>query len=294
MKAIITVGISASGKTTWAKEQKDYTVICRDDVRRQILESVLDRPLLAGELWSKWKWKHEPEVTGIVQLQIADAAAKGKNIIIADTNLIEKYRTMLVQKLEALGYEVTMRLFQVTYEEACKRDAARRDGVGHSVIMKQWLQYQNEFGHQKYEPNESLPKAVVCDLDGTLAHMNGKRTPFEWDKVHVDDVDLVVNGILTAYKERGYEIIILSGRDGVSRDMTHQWLEDHDIEYDYLFMRQMNDNRGDDIIKPELFNKFIRHKFNVECIIDDRPKVVRQWIAMGLKTITMGNPFIEF
>ena len=32
-KMIITVGVSASGKTTWANQQEGFEIICRDTIR---------------------------------------------------------------------------------------------------------------------------------------------------------------------------------------------------------------------------------------------------------------------
>ena len=36
---------------------------------------------------------------------------------------------------------------------------------------------------------ERYPEAVICDLDGTLALLNG-RNPFDWNKIGNDKVDL--------------------------------------------------------------------------------------------------------
>lgn len=294
MKAIITVGISASGKTTWAKEQTDYRIVCRDDIRRSILEQRFGRPLAVGELWGKWKWRDEDQVTAMVQELISSYAADGQNIIIADTNLVPKYRTLTANRLTELGYEVEIKTFPITFEEAVKRDNARPDGVGHSVIMKQWMQFNAEFGYQPYEPKNDTPSAVVCDLDGTLAHMTG-RGAFEWSRVGEDSVDLIVKAILdTMVYEEGYQIILLSGRDSVCRPETMKWLDDNNINYHHLFMRAENDSRKDVEVKYELFNAHVRDNFNVRLVIDDRPQVVRLWQTMGLKTVTMGNPWIEF
>ena len=128
MKAIITVGVSASGKTTWAKQfAKEASaptwIVSRDDIRRQILESKLNKILEPGELWRKWKWKDEDEVTKIALTAIADAAFKGVDLIIADTNLNKKFRDQLIADLEHFGYDVEIKLFPVTFDEACKRDA---------------------------------------------------------------------------------------------------------------------------------------------------------------------------
>ncbi len=38
---------------------------------------------------------------------------------------------------------------------------------------------------------QKYPKAVICDLDGTLALLNG-RDPFYWNKIGVDKVNMPV------------------------------------------------------------------------------------------------------
>ena len=146
MKAILTVGVSASGKTTWAeqfvKENEWWVNINRDDIRFTIL----------GERdWSKWDWKNEKRVTTVQEQLIFDAAIEEKNIIISDTNLNKKFREQMIQKLEEKGYTVTLKMFPVSFEEAVKRDAQRANGVGYSVIAKQYDQWGEEFAEDNLE-----------------------------------------------------------------------------------------------------------------------------------------------
>lgn len=149
--------------------------------------------------WAKWNWKREKEVDKLVNQAIITAVALKQDIICSDLNLSESRRIALIAKLEGVGYEVEIKEFPVTLEEAWKRDAARENGVGHSVIAEQyqkWLKYK---GRKMYEPKKHLPKCILVDVDGTLAHMNGKRGAFEWDKVGVDDVDPTVKMIVRLY-----------------------------------------------------------------------------------------------
>ena len=41
-----------------------------------------------------------------------------------------------------------------------------------------------------------MEKAIICDLDGTIALMNGKRSPFEFLKCDQDDPNLPVIDVL--------------------------------------------------------------------------------------------------
>lgn len=59
-------------------------------------------------------------------------------------------------------------------------------------------------------------------------------------------------------------------------------------------MREAKDQRKDSIVKSEIFWRDIAPFYNVECVIDDRPQVVRMWLDLGLKVLCVGNPWIEF
>lgn len=289
MKATITIGISASGKTSWARTQ-DARVICRDDIRTKML---IDDGFDATNqnIWSRWKFAKEQEkVVTKRSWEIAGyCAGIGKDIIICDTNLNADRRAEMQERLETLGYTVEYKQFDISYEEACKRDRFRKDTVGEAVIYKQWLQLYGE----PYKAPEGAKKCVIVDIDGTLAHMGGRRGPFEWDKVHGDSCDEVVQHLVNSF-DNSYELIVMSGRDGCCYDITKQWLDDNTIYYDQLVMRAAGDMRKDYIVKRELFDKHVRGKFEVVCVIDDRPQLLRLWLSLGLKTISVGDPYIEF
>lgn len=158
MKAIITVGVSASGKTTWAEDfvnsqnsfssesdQEDFPRwfnVNRDDIRFSIL-GVRD--------WKKWNWKKEGLVTTIQENMLKECADKGWNVVISDTNLNEQFREQLISKLEQLGYEVEIKVFPTSFEEAVARDNLRANGVGYSVIAKQMEQWRKFVGAEQHE-----------------------------------------------------------------------------------------------------------------------------------------------
>ena len=303
MKAIITVGISASGKSTFAHSwvnsvDQVASGVARAEINRDYWRNMLMN--LDGNpfSWAKWDWKREGQVTDIVNDLIDAASSAGKDIIISDTNLHNGRRQELVTRLKANGYEVEIKEFPITLEEAWKRDAVRENGVGHSVIAKQYDQWLEYIGRKKYVADTSKPKCILVDIDGTLAHMNGKRGAFVWDKVGLDDVDDAVSTIVNLYAE-GFNgsnntVIVLSGRDGVCRPETEKWLIKNGVTHDKLIMRTPNDMRKDTIVKEEIFWRDIADNYNVQFVIDDRPCVVRLWQSIGLKTFAVGNQHIEF
>jgi predicted kinase len=293
MKAIITVGIPTSGKTTFAKEliAKDgtYVNINRDDLRRCI----------KGDLdWRRYRFgRGDEELVTNLQISAIEAAAEaGRNVIISDTNLNEKIRNRLIRVLEGVGYEVEIKDFQITLKEAYARDAARPNGVGHEVIYsmyQRWLKYS---GRKVYKETSGKPYAVIVDVDGTVAKM-GDRSPFDWAAVGIDtpreEIISMVSGLTF-----NHTVIFLSGRDSVCRDETIAWLKkyvDRHMTEDRLFMRPEGSHEPDTVVKERLFWEHVAPHYNVTTAIDDRPCMVRLWLELGIKNvISVANPYIEF
>lgn len=126
------------------------------------------------------------------------------------------------------------------------------------------------------EQNPDLPKAIICDLDGTLALMNG-RNPFDASKCDNDLIHHPVANLLKNYKTLGYKILLVSGRENVYKEPTLRFLEKHKITFDELLMRRAKDYRKDSIIKTEIYNDSIKGKYFIEFVLDDRNQVVDTW-----------------
>lgn len=295
MKLILTVGISASGKTTWAEEQqrqqKRLFNINRDKIRFDIVQP--------GSNWSAYKHnkKNESKVTELEFTAAITAVDCGADIIISNTNLNPKTRKFWKKFAEESGYEFEIKEFPITLEEAIKRDNLRQNGVGEQVIRKQYQQWLEYIGRKTYVPNEELPKCIIVDIDGTVAEMNGRK-PFEWDKVDTDLPRQFVIDIVTGYANKhNCNIVFLSGRDGCCYDKTRDWLDKYignDVQW-ILSMRAEKDNRKDSIVKEEIFWNIVAPNYNVLGVFDDRPQVLQMWHELKLpNVICVGNPFISF
>jgi hypothetical protein len=137
----------------------------------------------------------------------------------------------------------------------------------------------------KHNPN--LPNCVIFDIDGTLALNKGKRGFYEWHKVGNDDVNEPIRNLYnmiarTRADNKQPHIIIFSGRDGSCEEETKQWLSNHNINYDALYMRKSKDSRNDSVVKQEMYDEYIKNKYNVLFIVDDRDRVVEMWRRNGL------------
>lgn len=297
----ITVGISASGKSTWADKKvqedasKGITVV---NINR---DTIRFNDVLPGSDWSTYKFTkaREQAVSEIALQQFNDAVAAEYDIIISDTNLNEIYRNAWVERGEENGYQVEIVDFPITLEEAWKRDAARANGVGHDVIYAQYKQWEEYSQVRKYVPADYKPSAIIVDVDGTIA-IKANRSPFEWARVGEDAprtfiIDLIRN-YLKYYKT--HNLVFLSGRDSVCRQETLEWIAEHfDLSVDgiELYMRAQDDTRKDTIVKEELFWEHVEPIYNVIAAFDDRPCIVRLWHSIGIpNVIAVADPYIEF
>lgn len=110
------------------------------------------------------------------------------------------------------------------------------------------------------------------------------RGPFEWHRVGEDVAHEDIVELYRLYQDKGYKMIILSGRDEVCRSETEEWLATYVGDYHKLIMRKEKDSRKDSIIKLELF-KEICNDYNIVCAIDDRQQVVDVWRSIGLRCL---------
>lgn len=126
--------------------------------------------------------------------------------------------------------------------------------------------------------------AIIVDIDGTLALMAG-RSPYDLSRVHEDDISIAVRNVVKAFYGMGYDILIVSGREGTEqcRALTESWLKYHDVPYSNLWMRTAKDFRNDAIVKQEIFDAHIKDKYEVELVLDDRTRIVDMWRSIGLK-----------
>lgn len=277
-KATILRGVSGSGKTTLAKTL-DGTRISRDDIRRLLFgvegKTVLDN---AGE----------KRVTKFQRNLIESELDAGRNVVVDDTNLNKSLLTTLCRFINDLGYDFTIRDVRVDVSTAHARNAARPENeqVPAHVIDRQ--QAKAWWGHipsvpYVYKPYvPGLRLAYSFDLDGTLAHTNGKRGPYDFTKYHLDDLDDNLATLIDNLPS-GAAIVILTGRGEEYRAECVEWLERKGLSWDRLIMRPEGDTRNDAVVKSDLWDEHISGKFNVLAHFDDRNRVVKALRKKGIK-----------
>lgn len=291
LEVIATIGIPASGKSTWsinkAKYDQSYVRVNRDDFRFMMKDAPMCDPKIEGI------------ISKLVYASVDACLAKGLNVIVDQTHLKAEYIEALAEHVK---YKANFRvqLFDISLQKAIERDAVREKKVGEVVIRKMWKDYRSlvdgnarifedrpKLREHYVDPVTNyipgLEEVILCDLDGTLAHMNGKRGPFEWDRTDIDDLDHIVAKSIKDHMTLGHKIIFMSGRSEEGRVPTEQWLEFYGFKYHTLLMRKKLDNRKDNQIKAELYNEHIKGKYNVRHVYDDRQQVVDMWRSLGIK-----------
>jgi predicted kinase len=289
----ILIGIPASGKSTWSKEfvrkNPSWVRINRDDYRFMLRNEPVCEP------------KIEDMITGLFYNAVDAALSKKLNVIVDNTNLKARYIDEMVEFVQYRA-DVEFMVFSVSLEEAIERDKKREKMVGEGVITKMYKDYKNLVDGFSYsnqtkktfiykEPvfEKGLESIVIFDIDGTLSHVNGKRDYFDWNRVDRDDLDLIVFDAYRVYRDAGYKIFVVTGRSEEAREKTELWLSVYGITYEKLLMRKAEDFRPDNTVKMEIFNHYIKGKYNVQVIFDDRQKVVDMWRDLGLKVFQVAK-----
>lgn len=89
-------GLPGSGKSTWARQQKDARIVCRDDIRHML-----------GE-YSDFSDEREAIVTEITNAAIVALVRRGCNVIIDETHTRPEGPRNIMRLLA--GYEVDYRV----------------------------------------------------------------------------------------------------------------------------------------------------------------------------------------
>lgn len=160
MKCILTVGISACGKSTYAGLLK-HTEINRDDIRFGIV-----MPEAKGT-WKNYVFSKENEslTTSLEELLFKKAAEKGESVIVSNTNINTEIRRNWIKRCKKAGYAVKLVVFNISLEEAIKRDSFRGGrSVGEKVITSQYEKLQKALKEVEKEKTLYGVEVEVIDV----------------------------------------------------------------------------------------------------------------------------------
>ena len=277
-KLTVLSGNIGSGKSTLAQkmveESGNSIRLNRDSLRKMLFNS-------------KWTREREELVIKLEKEMAILAFKQGYNVLIDDLNLSE--HTIDVWKNLPIGprkFEIIK--IDTPLNECIERDLKRKgvELIGPGVIT---------FNAFKYSLIKLEDKPIILvDVDGTLANINHrlkfvKDKPKDWYNFFLNAPDDTPNEIIVNWVnelKNDNIIIICSGRSTSFKDIKGdvilwEWLNKHQIPFDYLLMRQSNDKRPDDQTKKDLLA--LLPKEQIAFVIDDRLSVCKMWNQQGLK-----------
>lgn len=125
------------------------------------------------------------------------------------------------------------------------------------------------------------PKAVIADVDGTLADVRGIRhhvahKPKDFDAFHAASAHVPPNQQAIDYVARhhaaGFVILVVTARLQTWAGVTTTWLERHmPVPFDGPFHRPDGDFRPDVQVKRDIHRYLSRH-YDIRGAVDDNPK----------------------
>lgn len=292
-KLVVTVGVSGSGKTFWAEQycldNVGWFNVNRDNIRKMFITQ---------NYWTQGS-VFEEAVTAAQTAAAKQLLNAGFNVIVSDANLQERIRRYWQNLAIEYGAEYEEKSFlDVPFETCLERDKARVKPVGESVLKRQ-AQQAKQYKPLKYKApekalvivpivqNPTLPRAILVDCDGTacLFETDDKsavnyRNPHDESRMQNDLPNVFLRNLLHKYA-LSHKIVYVSGRKESARQVTEEWLVKHNFPFDGLFMRKLNDNRKDYIIKEEIYREHIVPNWHVDVIFDDREVVVSHARKLG-------------
>jgi hypothetical protein len=126
------------------------------------------------------------------------------------------------------------------------------------------------------------PAAILSDIDGTITLQRAQID--DADSRHEDRAGITgalpnwpVIKTLRLYSLAGYQIILATGRPQSETKQTIAWLDQHGVPYDLLHLRPDEDNRPRRVRKREFYMSQVAPYYQVDLVLDDRPRMVRMW-----------------
>lgn len=263
MLAIIMKGLPWSGKSTWSSQQEWFIIISKDKIRKAYPEL---NEQLVDELQTKL---------------IEDAKT---DIIIDNTHMNKSTLQRTTDLCKKLWYEVEVKdMYDVMKEwknerqylwVCIERNSEREVPVPECVIDEMYL--------KNYKLNRNY---YIFDIDGTLAKMHPERREaierkdyiaFYSDLVLKDEpIEQTIN-LLRTLNNTWACIILMSWRSNQCCSDTAKRLDNNNISYDHLLMRQAWNHNQDSDVKSRLFDECLWRQ-DAKClwVFDDREQVMK-------------------
>lgn len=298
IEVLMLKGLMGSGKTTFAKqflkENQNYKCVNRDALRHMLSNYTFnsENEKLVQQLWLA---------------SVESIISQGYNLIVDETNLNPKTYKQNIDAITVIAkeYEIpvsfSMKEFDVYLEEAILRDKLRDFSVGEDVIRQAYKKYilpekrqgviDSIIKSTKQIKAMDKPLCIIYDLDGTTALNPGHRSYYDdTSAVLLDTPNQLLQWVFSSLSICvQIHYVAVSGRKDTCYRETRQWLDKYKFPCNSLYMRKSEDSRQDSIIKKEIYEEHIKDKYDVLCVFDDRPQVLKMWTELGLYTFNVNQ-----
>ncbi|MDR1896148.1 MAG: AAA family ATPase, partial [Prevotellaceae bacterium] len=259
---LLLIGAPGSGKSTLAKylmrTEENWMRLSRDDFRMMNF---------SDSLLSNHK---EMLISDMLDTAVETLLRKKCNVLLDATHCRAEYLNHYIEKFNTMA-DISFKLFECDIDELTARCEKRYAETGRYVPLNVIKRFVNDLENLKktfdFSPrplvqsvcvakqqDASLPKAIICDLDGTLA-LIGNRDPYNASQSDKDHLNESVACVLKTFAANGYNILLLSGREEIFREPTLRFLTKFAVPYHQLWMRKAKDFRKDAVIKREIFDR---------------------------------------
>lgn len=290
-------GCSGSGKSTlreqWLSKQH-YGIISRDELRSALF----------AHYGNKHDNKQENIITNISLDLLQQYIKAGFDIIIDNTNLKAKDVRPYLEIIEyynKLNSNIVIKYVDLTdipLKRLKEQNGNKENPIPDEVIERHFeiAKTSNSFYEDinkrgtKLNNDVSKDKAVIFDLDGTLAFKSKNRGWYDTEGYIQDALNDYVYENYKIHKAAKHKIIICTAREEYAKLETLDWLKTHNIEYDKIFFRKNDDRRKDHIVKQEMWEDILKNYYIV-CMYDDRLTVVKHARQLGLNVFAVNHMF---
>ena len=141
------------------------------------------------------------------------------------------------------------------------------------------------------------PKAVICDVDGTLCDVTAIRhhvvvpsgAEKNFDAFHQASRHCPPNQQAIEFCKRHHEagrvVVIVTARMERHYDVTKAWLDEYmPVPFDGPIMREDGLRHSDTSVKLRIYQYLSRH-YNIVAACDDRPEIVQLWRDLNIPEI---------
>lgn len=168
----VMVGLPGSGKSHYAKEQKNVIVVSSDDIREELFGSANDQ-------------SDNGKVFQMYSKRIKEALISGKSVIADATNISMKARKTVIPMMK-LAHHTKAVVMAIPASICLKQDLARERSVGPAVIEKMMRRFEIPISEEGFDEITFIKKPVKTFsetvMENILVAMDGFDQTSKWHK----------------------------------------------------------------------------------------------------------------